>query len=1095
MAAAADRHLLFGLLALQTGLIDQARLVAAFQAWTREKSKTLAEHLESRGDLTSDKRGILEALADVHVKSHGGEVEKSLLAVPANRRTLANLSQLREPELEVTLARVTQSAHGHATKADNDADPDRAILQPSHCATSDGQRFRILRPHARGGLGAVFVALDAELNREVALKQILENHADDPQSRKRFVAEAEITGGLEHPGVVPVYALGAYEDGRPFYAMRFIKGESLKEAIDRFHQRENTKSPSPFAGEAQGGGTPQRPTASRDLDLRKLLRRFLDACNAIDYAHSRGVIHRDLKPANIILGKHGETHVVDWGLAKSVGRADPTSGEQTIAPSSSGSSETRPGSALGTPAYMSPEQARGDLDRLGPRSDVYSLGATLYCLLIGKPPFEGEDIAAILHEVQEGFFQKPSHHEITLDRALEAICLKAMATKPDDRYSTAKALADDLERWMADEPVAAWYEPWNRRLARWLSRHRAAVTGAAAAMLVGVLGLSAVLAVQSVANARLAGSLERETNANKQLKNSKAAVQARYDLAVEAIETFHTGVSEDFLLRENNFKELRDRLLKSASDFYGKLGALLGKETDLASRSALAQSNFELAELTRRVGRLEAALAAHRAVLAAREALAAESEALLTAKVDVGRSMTAVASLLEVTGKTDEALSTFRRSESLLSRLATSDRAARAALAACRNHIGQLLFAAGRTADGLAAYRLARADQETLAAAPEASNDVRRDLADTLIKLSAMLSERKPVEAEAESEAREAMAIYQKLVDANPGVTTFRAGLASTHRCLHFVLADRGQTNEAEAQCRAALTIEQKLVNDNPAVRRFRINLAGTHFDLGLMLTWTGRPADAESEFRAALELFQKLADENSSAPALGKWPASVRDALSVVLSQLGRLPEAEAECRKSRALWQKLADDNPAVTTYHDGLASALIHLGDVLRSLARFAEAGICYEQASALAEARFQADPTNMVHRFTVFCSIWRRGISARDLDNPDKAAADIRRALEFYDETSMTSGWELFEAACGHAALAGLAGHARSPVSAADGTVEAAIAMDCLHRAVARGYRNLNELRIESALDPLRSREDFRSLLMDMAIPADPFAARP
>ena len=142
------------------------------------------------------------------------------------------------------------------------------------------------------------------------------------------------------------------------------------------------------------------------------------------------MIHRDLKPANIIVGKHGETLVVDWGLAKAVGRADPSVGEQTLAPSSGGSSETLPGSALGTPAYMSPEQARGDLTRLGPRSDVYSLGATLYCLLTGKPPFEGEDIGAVLHAVQEGQFRRPSQHDPALDKALEAVCLKAMATEP-----------------------------------------------------------------------------------------------------------------------------------------------------------------------------------------------------------------------------------------------------------------------------------------------------------------------------------------------------------------------------------------------------------------------------------------------------------------------------------------------------------------------------------------------------------------------------------------------------------------------------------------------------------------------------------------
>ena len=179
------------------------------------------------------------------------------------------------------------------------------------------------------------------------------------------------------------------------------------------------------------------------------------------------MIHRDIKPANIIVGKHGETLVVDWGLAKAVGRADPTVDEQTLAPSSSSSSsETLPGSALGTPAYMSPEQARGDPDHLGPRSDVYSLGATLHCLLTGKPPFAGDDMGAILRAVQAGEFPRPSQRDSSIDRALETVCPKAMALRPEDRYPTPKALADDLERWMADEPVTAWREPFSRRARR-----------------------------------------------------------------------------------------------------------------------------------------------------------------------------------------------------------------------------------------------------------------------------------------------------------------------------------------------------------------------------------------------------------------------------------------------------------------------------------------------------------------------------------------------------------------------------------------------------------------------------------------------------
>ena len=248
------------------------------------------------------------------------------------------------------------------------------------------------------------MALDSELNREVALKELRPELADDHGSRARFLLEAEVTGRLEHPGVVPVYGLGCDPQGRPFYAMRFVRGDTLQEAIDRLHASDSATVTDPRRW---------------NLALRQLLNRFIAVCNVVAYAHSRGVIHRDLKPANILLGPYGETLVVDWGLAKVVGRGEPAAKRRARSSSplqpGSDSSETLPGTALGTPAYMSPEQAEGRLDQVGPLSDVYSLGATLYCLLTGRPPIEETDVGEALRRVQRGGSSR--HHALPCGQA------------------------------------------------------------------------------------------------------------------------------------------------------------------------------------------------------------------------------------------------------------------------------------------------------------------------------------------------------------------------------------------------------------------------------------------------------------------------------------------------------------------------------------------------------------------------------------------------------------------------------------------------------------------------------------------------------
>jgi hypothetical protein len=232
-APSADRDLVFGLLAVQLHFLTGEQLTAALNAWAAQRDRPLADVLREQAGLADDDRALLAALTEKHLRHHWGDARRSLAGLSSLDLLRHQLEQIAEPELLSTL-----SAGGDPDPA---TDPSRTrSLAPRATAavgapTAAGLRFRILREHAKGGIGAVSVTLDGELNREVALKEIQPQYADDPHSRARFLLEAEVTGGLEHPGVVPVYALGTFADGRPFYAMRFIKGDSLRAAIDRFH--------------------------------------------------------------------------------------------------------------------------------------------------------------------------------------------------------------------------------------------------------------------------------------------------------------------------------------------------------------------------------------------------------------------------------------------------------------------------------------------------------------------------------------------------------------------------------------------------------------------------------------------------------------------------------------------------------------------------------------------------------------------------------------------------------------------------------------------------------------------------------------------
>ncbi len=361
-------------------------------------------------------------------------------------------------------------------------------------------RYVVQKFHARGGMGEVWLARDGEVGRQVALKKLRGERVDQ---QERFMAEAQITGQLEHPSIVPLHDLGVDEDGCPFYIMKFVHGRTLKDAILEYHSSGSSPTGLPGA------------TVPREVQQLQLLEVFVDLCQAVAFAHSRGVLHRDVKPSNIMIGQFGETLVLDWGLAKVMAQPEGADDLSYVHVSSSsgsptsGSSATQDGSVMGSPAYMAPEVAEGRVAEADETTDVYLLGATLYEILTGRPPREGSSNLEMLELARNVSPTMPRKIHPSVARALEAICLKAMSRRMQDRYQTAKELAAEVQRYLAGEPVSAYRERLPQRVWRWCKRHRQLLQRAAVAMVIvacamGVFAIARKTArLEAIAQAQL----------------------------------------------------------------------------------------------------------------------------------------------------------------------------------------------------------------------------------------------------------------------------------------------------------------------------------------------------------------------------------------------------------------------------------------------------------------------------------------------------------------------------------------------------------------------------------------------------------------
>ena len=381
--------------------------------------------------------------------------------------------------------------------------------------------YELLEEIARGGMGVVLKARQKSLKRFVAIKLITAGALASPEQVKRFRSEAEAAAGLRHPNIVPIYEIGEHE-GQHFFSMALIEGPNLRQFLTQ-----NARSTPGLSG-GDGGQEPGQPAQRRSAQILSTIAR------AVHYAHQRGVLHRDIKPGNILLDARGEPHLTDFGLAKL------TEKESTL---------THTNAVMGTPAYMAPEQARGETKNVTTSADVYGLGAVLYHTVTGSPPFGGGTSMETIRQVLDEEPRRPSLWNPLIDADLETICLKCLEKQPDRRYGSAEALADDLERWLRSEPIAARPTSNLERLNKWVKRRPAvALLGFISLLLLVTLAIGATVSSFRIAAARRAEAQERASAIEAKNEALQAAAELRQTLYASemniAYQTWHSGDTE-----------------------------------------------------------------------------------------------------------------------------------------------------------------------------------------------------------------------------------------------------------------------------------------------------------------------------------------------------------------------------------------------------------------------------------------------------------------------------------------------------------------------------------------------------------------------
>jgi tetratricopeptide (TPR) repeat protein len=914
--------------------------------------------------------------------------------------------------------------------------------------------YQVLQELGRGGMGVVYLARQEKLNRLVALKMVLAGRHAGDRDRDRFRREAEAVARLQHPNIVQIYEVGE-ADGRPYFSLEYVDGGTLAARLD---------------------GTP--------LPAHDAAALIVPLARAVEAAHGCGIVHRDLKPGNILLASSRESpadtkrallarctpKITDFGLAKDLESAD---------------GQTQTGAVLGTPSYMAPEQASGHTHTVGPAADVYALGAILYELLTGRPPFLGATPLDTVMQAVSDEPVRPRHLQPKVPVDLETICLKCLQKEPRKRYESAGALADDLQRFVAGEPIRARPVGPLARGWRWAKRHPAvaALLTVLTAVIVG--SFLVVLALLRQSELRRAQAERAEEQAKKQ----EARAKQNLLMAVEAVDRMLTRVVDERLQYIPQFEDERRQILEEAVGFYN--GFLEQEHSDPTLRREMGRAYFRLGKVFGGLGKPDKSQDSFRQAQTLQEQLAAEFPDDPMYRNDLALTFNELATAVRTNGHVDRAEPLYQRAHDLateLVRQSPDELKFRETLAKVLQNLGYMQFQRMQLDRAETFFKQSITEYDELLRRKPGDYHYRLERANATTSLAyyqLALNRFGPAEQNLNASLAELDKLLREFPDKRkeiePAAANARLNLAQ-------VYTSTNRAAEADSLLRSGMATYTRLVNDYPLSPTYRFQLARGHQAVAISSRLTEKPQKSEEALSKAIVILEKLDRDNPEAFYHGMMLRnSYRDLAQLYRSQK-RFDEAYAELRKAI----KSADEDlrtaPAGVPLPFEIGNMRLQLAQWLAADDKVPEAIKELDTGIAQVQPRVNGNPRtqDVLKRLRV-----NRAIFLARAGDHVAALAEARRLAPPGETIPANDFGRLYNLACVHA-LCSQAIRADTSIASAEreklAEAQAAQAMELLRKVGGAGYfqrpQGRNDLRTDADLNPLRGRPDFRTLLEEV-----------